>query len=276
MQSIESHILMRESGTTTRGHLVQTTVVVFLILSFVSGTPASFNLGELEPYCQNPFKYPSSLKPYSGGTLFKSAFLEGTWYESVRHKDLYILEGCSCGIATFGSAQPNLENQLLTFACSKNGQLWKRNVVVTVVNPTQTWLKVDLGIDALNLYVLAFDETDFRWVLFGDTCRRGYVLYSVVPSSLSEEVWKSQVQPVLKRNGFSITAGDLVWSQTPPASVSPGNTSSQQKITCSAELPDQRKGLKSPEGSDARNGVWTPDEVRQVLDARRAKRARTI
>lgn len=266
---------MRESDTATRGHLVLATIVVSLILSSVSGNPAAFNLGELEPYCQNPFKYPSSLKPYSGATIFQSAFLEGTWYELVRHKDLYILEGCLCGIATFGSAQPNLENQLLTFACSKNGQLWKRNVVVTVVNPTQTWLKVDLGIDALNLYVLAFDETDFRWVIFGDTCRRGYVLYSVVPNSLSMLVWKSQVEPVLKRNGFSITAGDLVWSQTPPTGASPGTIGSQQKSACSAELPGQRTGLKSPEGSDARNGVWTPDQVRQVLDDRLAKRART-
>lgn len=267
---------MRESGTTTRGPFVLPTVVVFLMVCSVRGNPPSFNLGELEPYCQNPFKYPSSLKPYSGTTLFKSAFLEGTWYEYVRHKDLYILEGCSCGIATFGSAQPNLENQLLTFACNKNGQLWKRNVVVTVVNPTQTWLKVDLGIDVLNLYVLAFDETDFRWVLFGDTCRRGYVLYTVVPNSLPQSVWKSQVEPVLKRNGFSVTVTDIVWSQTAPASESQGNIGDKQRIRCSAELPEQRTGLKPPEGGDARNGVWTPNQIRQVLDARRASRARTV
>lgn len=264
---------MREFGK-IRGPIVLGAIGFILILSGVAANPASFNLGELEPYCQNPFKYQSSLKPYGGSTLFKSAFLQGMWYELVRHKDLFILEGCSCGIATFGSAQSNLENQLLTFACNKSGQLWKRTVVVTAVNPTQTWLKVDLGIETLNIYVLGFDEQDFKWVLLGDTCRRGFVLYSVVPNPLPEAVWTSQVEPILKKNGFSTSGGDLLWAQVRSAEKSQQNSQhNQQQTKCSAELPDQHTKLTSVEGSGARNGEWSATEIKAVLDSRRAVRA---
>lgn len=235
--------------------------------TFITCNPAEFSLGELEPYCQDPFKFKSSLTPFDGFTPFKTAYLEGVWYEVVRNKELFILEECTCGIATFGSAPVNLENQLLTFACNKKQSLWKRNVMVTVVNPTQTWLKLDLGIDILHLYVLAFDESNYSWVLFGDTCRRGFILYSIAPNSMTSEMWISKVQPVLRQKGYKIQPSDFVWTRN----LQSVTTSVTQ---CAPKLPDQEKTLQTTEGKEARNGEWTEEEISVIVNARKRERTK--
>jgi lipocalin len=212
-------------------------IVVALVLALMLTHQASTitwvppALGDIEPFCRDPYKRPVTLQPIR--TPIKTIYLKGNWYEIAR-TPTEVGGNFTCGQMIIDQQRDDFVSPSKMLYL-ESGRSVAIDFNLSPMNVDQTKLVSNLFKKTIHMWILELDPS-YSWVVFGEPCKKTAWIYSIT-ASVSDD-WLADRVRYLEALGFKLhnllkrkdqNCPDIL----PQTSFIPGNPISSRGIEAS-------------------------------------------